>query len=105
VASAWFLGLALFIATAGIGYIVWSLLTWGQGRSPAQRMLGLRCWLPLADEMAGWSDMSVRQISGFCLNGQLALGFFIWLFDGSLRSAGDALADTIVLSDPDGILA
>ncbi|HEX4290360.1 MAG TPA: RDD family protein [Trebonia sp.] len=105
VAAAWFLGLALFIATAGIGYIAWSLVTWGRGRSPAQRMLGLRCWLPLADEVAGWSDMAVRQISGFCLNGPLALGFFIWLFDGSLRSVGDAIADTIVLSDPDGVLA
>ncbi len=104
VAAAWFLGLALFIATAGIGYIGWSVLVWGQGRTPAQRMLGLRCWLPLADEVAGRTDMAVRQISGLCLNGALALGFFIWLFDGRLRSAGDALADTIVLFDPDGVL-
>jgi hypothetical protein len=39
------------------------------------------------------------------LNGQLLFGFFIWLFNGSLRSVGDALADTIVLYDPDGVLA
>jgi uncharacterized RDD family membrane protein YckC len=35
----------------------------------------------------------------------LLFGFFIWLFNGSLRSVGDALADTIVLYDPDGVLA
>jgi hypothetical protein len=105
VAGAWFLGLALFIATAGIGYLAWSVFTWGQGRSPAQRLLGLRCWLPLAGAVAGRGDMAVRQISGVCLNGQLLFGFFIWLFNGSLRSVGDALADTIVLYDPDGVLA
>jgi RDD family len=104
VAGAWFLALALFIATAGIGYLAWSVLTWGQGRTPAQRMLGLRCWLPLAGRVAGRGDMAVRQISGVGLNGQLFVGFFIWLFNGSLRSVGDALADTIVLYDPDGVL-
>ena len=103
-AAAWFLGLALFIATAGIGYLAWSVFTWGQGRTPAQRMLGLRCWLPLAGRVAGRGDMAVRQISGVGLNGQLALGIFIWLLNGSLRSVGDALADTIVLYDPDRVL-
>ena len=103
-AAAWFLGLALFIAMAGIGYLAWSVFTWGQGRTPAQWMLGLRCWLPLAGRVAGRGDMAVRQISGVGLNGQLFVGFFIWLFNGSLRSVGDALADTIVLYDPDRVL-
>ena len=31
VAAAWFLGLALLIATAGIGYIAWSVFTWSTG--------------------------------------------------------------------------
>jgi len=42
VARAWFLGLLLFSVTLGIGYITWSLFAWGQGRSPAQRILSLR---------------------------------------------------------------
>jgi hypothetical protein len=97
VAAAWFLGLALFIATAGIGYIGWSVLVWGQGRTPAQRMLGLRCWLPLADRVAGPRDMAVRQISGVGLS---ALGVFVWLLGAPLRSMGDVLADTMVVYDP-----
>jgi hypothetical protein len=105
VASAWFLGLALFIATLGVGYLTWSLITWRQGRTPAQRMLGLRCWLPLEGRVAGRRDMAVRQISGACLNGQLLSGVFIWLFGEPLRSMGDVFADTMVLYDPDGILA
>ena len=104
-ASAWFLGLALFIATAGIGYVAWSVFTWGQGRSPAQRMLGLRCWLPLQGRVAGRGDMAVRQISGACLNGQLLAGVFVWLFGEPLRSVGDVFADTMVMYDPDEILA
>jgi hypothetical protein len=105
VASAWFLGLALFIATLGVGYLTWSLLTWRQGRTPAQRMLGLRCWLPLEGRVAGRRDMAVRQISGACLNGQLLSGVFVWLFGEPLRSVGDVFADTMVMYDPDGILA
>jgi hypothetical protein len=101
VASAWFLGLALFIATLGVGYLTWSLVTWRQGRTPAQRMLGLRCWLPLTGRVAGRRDMAVRQISGACLIGA---GVFVWLFGEPLRSIGDVLADTEVMYDPDGIL-
>jgi hypothetical protein len=105
VAAAWLLGLTLFIGTAGIGYLGWSALVWGQGRTPAQRMLGLRCWLPLSGRVAGRGDMAVRQISGACLNGQLLAGVFVWLFCAPLRSVGDVLADTLVLYDPDGVLA
>jgi len=101
VASAWFLGLALFIATLGVGYLAWSLVTWRQGRTPAQGMLGLRCWLPLAGRVAGRRDMAVRQISGACLS---AAGVFVWLFGEPLRSAGDVVADTMVMDDPDGVL-
>jgi hypothetical protein len=104
VAGAWFLGLALFCATLGIGYIAWSLFAWDHGRTPAQRMLGLRCWLPLSGEVAGRKDMAVRQISGFCLNGQALSGVFIWLFGENLRSTGDVFADTMILSEPDGVL-
>jgi hypothetical protein len=43
VARAWFLGLLLFIVTLGIGYITWSMFAWGQGLTPAQRMLSLQC--------------------------------------------------------------
>lgn len=104
-ASAWFLGLALFIATAGIGYVVWSVFTWPQGRTPSQRMLGLRCWLPLSGQVAGRSDVAVRQIAGACLNASLLAGVFVWLFGAPLRSMGDVFADTVVVYDPDGTLA
>ena len=104
VAAAWFLGFSLFIVTLGIGYIVWSVFVWGQGRSPAQRMLGLRCWQPELRKVAGRKRLALRQIIGFCLNGQLLAGFFIWLMSSEMRSVGDFFASTVLLHDPDGIL-
>jgi hypothetical protein len=104
VAAAWLLGLLLFSVTLGIGYVTWSLFAWGQGRSPAQRILRLRCWLPEPRRVAGRKQMALRQITGFCLNGQLLSGFFIWLNGRYLRSVGDFFAGTVILHDPDGVL-
>jgi hypothetical protein len=104
VARAWFLGLLLFIATLGIGYVTWSQFEWGQGRSPAQRMLSLRCWLPEPRRVAGREQTAQRQIAGVFLNGQLLSGFFIWLSGKRLRSVGDFFASTVLLHDPDGVL-
>jgi uncharacterized RDD family membrane protein YckC len=104
VAAAWFLGFLLFVVTLGVGYVAWSLFAWGEGRSPAQRILGLRCWQPEPRRVAGREQMALRQITGFCLNGQLLAGFFIWLISNDMRSVGDFFADTVILHDPDGVL-
>ena len=104
VAAAWFLGLALFSIMLGVGYITWSMFAWEHGRTPAQRMLSLRCWLPERRRAAGRTQMALRQISGFFLNGQLFSGFLIWLTSKNLRSVGDFLASTVILHDPDGVL-
>ncbi|HTX82670.1 MAG TPA: hypothetical protein VME44_10850 [Streptosporangiaceae bacterium] len=104
VARAWFLGLLLFSVTAGLGYVAWSLFVWGQGRTPAQRMLSLRCWLPEPRRVAGREQTAQRQITGFFLNGQLLAGFFIWLTSKRLRSVGDFFASTVILHDPEGVL-
>jgi uncharacterized RDD family membrane protein YckC len=105
VAAALLLALLLFAVTLGIGYVTWSLFTWSQGRTPAQRVLNLRCWLPEPRRVAGRDDMAVRQVLGFFLCGGLLWGFFVWLVSSKQRSAGDLLAGTVVLHDPDRVLA
>ena len=100
VAAALLLALVLFGVPLGIGYVAWSLFTWNQGRTPAQRILSLRCWLPEPRRVAGRDDMAVRQVLGFFLCGGLLWGFFVWLASGNRRSAGDLLAGTVVLYDP-----
>ena len=101
VAAALLLALLLFGVTLGIGYVAWSLFTWSQGRTPAQRILSLRCWLPEPRRAAGRDDMAVRQVIGFFLCGGLLWGCFVWLASNRQRSAGDLLAGTVVLHDPD----
>jgi uncharacterized RDD family membrane protein YckC len=101
VAAALFLSLLLFAVTLGIGYVAWSGFTWGQGQTPAQRILSLRCWLPQEGRAAGRDEMGIRQVLGFFLSGGLIWGPLVWLISKNRRSAGDLLAGTIVLHNPD----
>jgi uncharacterized RDD family membrane protein YckC len=103
VAASWFLGVGLFIATAGIGYLVSGMVVWGRGHTPAQRMLGLRCWQPGTGRVADRRHMALRQITGL-LNGELAIGPIIWLTSKSMNSLGDFFAGTVVLHDPNRVL-
>jgi hypothetical protein len=104
VASAWFLGLLLFGVTLGIGCITWSLFAWRHRRSLTRRILSLRCWLPEPRRVAGREQTALRQVTGFCLNGQLLSGLFVLLTGNALRSVGDFFAGTVILYDPDGVL-
>ena len=60
-AASFFLAVGLFIATLGLGYLIWQVVVWDQGQTPAQRLLGLRCWRPDTREVAGRKYMALRQ--------------------------------------------
>lgn len=95
------LGALLFVGTLGVGYLIWSVVTWGSGQTPAQRMLGLRCFDLKTWQVAGREQMAGRQVLGWCLNGQLLIGL-LFVFSGSGQtSVGDALMGTTVLRDPE----
>jgi uncharacterized RDD family membrane protein YckC len=104
VAASWFLAIGLFAVTLGIGYLVWAAVTWGQGQTPAQRLLGLRCWHQDTSRVAGRRSMAVRQGTGLLLNGELLMGPLIWAGSRSLNSVGDFFAGTVVLHDPNHVL-
>jgi uncharacterized RDD family membrane protein YckC len=104
VARSWFLGVGLFIVTLGVGYLAWSAVTWRQGQTPAQRLLGLRCWRPDTRRVADRQQMTLRQVTGVLLNGQALVGPLIWLGSRDLNSVGDLFAGTRVLHDPDQIM-
>ena len=100
VAAAYALAVLLFIVTLGIGYIIWSLATWAHGQTPAQRLLGLRCWRPDPGRPASPGQMALRQASGLLFNGELLVGFLILLIEPGRTSVGDYLIGTVVLHDP-----
>ena len=99
VMAAYALAVLLFIVTLGVGYLIWSVVTWGQGQTPAQRILGLRCWRPETGHVANRGQMALRQFTGLALNGQLLIGVFILLSGLSEVSVGDVFAGTTVMRD------
>ncbi|HKC26892.1 MAG TPA: hypothetical protein VKB75_02665, partial [Jatrophihabitans sp.] len=42
--GAFFLAIPLVIVTLGIGYLIWGLVLWSKGTSPALRVLGMKCY-------------------------------------------------------------
>jgi uncharacterized RDD family membrane protein YckC len=104
VAASWFLAIGLFAVTLGVGYLVWAFVTWAEGQTPAQRLLGLRCWRRDTSRMAGRKNMALRQATGLLLNGELLMGPLIWAGSSALNSVGDFFAGTVVLYDPNHLL-
>ena len=100
VVAAYCLAVLLFVVTLGVGYLAWSVVTWAEGQTPAQRILGLRCWHPATGRAAGRGRMALRQLTGLAFNGQLLMGVFILLSSLDEVSVGDAFATTVVLRDP-----
>ena len=100
VVAAYTVAVLLFIVTLGIGYIVWSLVTWRDGQTPAQRLFRLRCWRPGTGRPATRGQMALRQASGLLLNGELLAGVFILLIEPGRTSVGDYLTGSVVLHDP-----
>ena len=108
--GAYFLGLLLAIVTLGIGYIIWGLIIWGNGQTPALQVLGMRAWRPETNKVAGFWFMALREIVGRFLDGILSLiteitSFVLFAAGKEHKSLHDYIAGTVVLYDPDKVLA
>jgi uncharacterized RDD family membrane protein YckC len=107
--GAYFLAIPLWIVTLGIGYIIWGLIAWCNGQTPALQVLGMRCWRPETNRVAGFWYMALREIPGRMIDG--ILGFitlitsFVLMVTGKERKAlHDWIAGTVVLRDPNKVL-
>jgi hypothetical protein len=69
--GAYFLSIPLFIATLGIGHVIWGLIAWGKGNIPALQVLGMRVWRPETNKVAGFWFMALREIAGHLIASQL----------------------------------
>ena len=54
------LGFALL--TLGIGWLIWSMIVWGEGQTPAKKILKLRTINKVTNQPASWGHMSIREI-------------------------------------------
>ena len=108
--GAYFLSLLLVIVTLGIGYLVWGLLIWGNGQTPALQVLGMRVWQPDTRTVPGFWRMALREIVGRFVEGLLSLitevtSFVLFVASKDRKSLHDHIAGTVVLYDPDKVLA
>ncbi|MCW2522102.1 MAG: hypothetical protein JWO63_437 [Frankiales bacterium] len=107
--GAYFLAIPLAIVTLGIGYIVWGLIIWGRGQTPALQVLGMRVWRPDARQNASWGWMALRELAAWIIEGIcLIIGivsFFMMITGNQRRTIHDQIAGSVVLRDPNHILA
>jgi uncharacterized RDD family membrane protein YckC len=106
--GAYFLAIPLSIITLGIGYVIWALIVWGKGTTPALQVLGMRAWRPETQRPATWGSMALREVLG----GIVEAFFIIWLISfifmlsrPDRRTIHDLMAGTIVVHDPNKVLA
>jgi uncharacterized RDD family membrane protein YckC len=115
---------ALMLLTFWIGWAIWSLVVWGEGQTPAKKILKIRVLSAQNNKPATWGHMAVRQllipltifIASFPLNlisfgiiGTLGIIAWyvleiVWYFTKSSRSLRDVFVKTIVVNEADNNL-
>ena len=108
--GAWFLSIVLVVVTLGIGYVVWGLIAWSRGQTPALQVLRMRCWRPSDNAVPGWGYMALREIVGRIAEGLLSfitllVSFILMLTSPKRQCLHDLVAGTVVVHDPDKVLA
>ncbi|KRC65302.1 hypothetical protein ASE12_11325 [Aeromicrobium sp. Root236] len=107
--GAYFLAIPLAVVTLGIGYIIWGLIVWGKGTSPALQVLGMKVYRPEQRQTATFGTMALRNIVGGIAQGILSVitllvSFILFLTRPDRRSLPDLIASTVVLHDPNKVL-
>jgi uncharacterized RDD family membrane protein YckC len=99
------LDVLLMVVTLWIGWFIWSLITWGDGQTPAKKMLGHVVADANTGEAFDWGRMALRE---FCIRVLLGnvlslvtIGIYPWIdafmvFGDRQRTLHDRMADSIV---------
>jgi uncharacterized RDD family membrane protein YckC len=108
--GAFFLAIPLAIVTLGIGYVIWGLIAWGNGQTPTQQVLGMRCYRPETNRIAGFWWMALREVVGGIADSILyiiteLISFIFMLTRPDRRALHDLVAGTVVLHDPNKVLS
>jgi uncharacterized RDD family membrane protein YckC len=107
--GAYFLAIPLIIVTLVIGYVIWGVIAWGNGQTPTLQILGMRCYRPETNRVAGFWWMALREIVGGILEGLLSIitlliSFILMLTRPDRKTIHDLVAGTVVLREPDKVL-
>jgi uncharacterized RDD family membrane protein YckC len=104
--GAYFLAIPLAIVTLFIGYIIWGLIVWGKGTTPALQVLGMRCYVVDEARVPGFGKMALREVVGRWLIESVIgiigiISFFVFLTNKRRQPFHDMVAGTVVLYDPE----
>ena len=105
--GAYLLEALLVLVTCFVGWLIWSIIIWGKGQTPAKSILKMR--VVKADEYRplGRGDMALRELVGKILLGVIPLygivsAIFV-LVDDRNQGLWDKLAKSVVVDDPNNI--
>jgi len=101
----------LFVVTLIVGWLIWSIIVWGRGETPAKQLLGMRVVHRETLTAAGRGRMFVREVPCKFLMWLIALAtflgniFYFWLlWDSERQELWDKMVDTVVVNDPGDLL-
>ena len=116
--GAYALDMALAFVTLGIGWLIWSLVVWGEGQTPGKKILKIRVYAADTQRQATWGHMAVREFllllaigiaSGVINLFTIVLGTIgiiawyvleiVWYFTKGQRTLRDTLVKTLVINE------
>jgi uncharacterized RDD family membrane protein YckC len=103
--GAYLLESVLGFITLGIGWLIWALIVWRDGLTPAKQLLGMRCVNADSGEAATWGTMALREIVGKGILGSITFGIttivsaFMILFGEKRQGIWDLIATTVVVDE------
>ena len=113
------LDVALATVTFGIGWMIWSLIVWGEGQTPAKKILKIRVYAADTQRPATWGHMAVREFllmlaigigTGFLnlltagiLGSMAIIAWYaleiVWYFTKGSRTLRDIFVQTLVVNE------
>jgi uncharacterized RDD family membrane protein YckC len=105
------LDVVLIIVTLFIGWVVWTLIVWSKGQTPAKQICGQRVVMKQTGQAARWGEMALRDfvIRGLAIGilGQLTCGIVslvaaLMIFSAYHETLWDKWAGTLVVDDREG---
>jgi uncharacterized RDD family membrane protein YckC len=100
----------LVVVTLFVGWLVWALIVFGRGQTPAKQLLGMRAIKLRTGMKAGWGTMFLREfvaklIIGFLAWFTLGIVYFWLIWDKNNQELWDKIVDTVIVNDPNKQLA
>lgn len=101
----------LILLTLIIGWLVWSIIVWGRGQTPAKQLLGMRVLSRETLTSARRGRMFAREIPCkwiielFASITVVGVVVYFWLlWDKERQELWDKMVETIVVNDPENVL-